>query len=58
VSPLGDLALNALDAVIIGIMGVVAVAVFLGLPAWLLTHLALGGARKTLEREEADDPKS
>ena len=57
-SDLGTLALNALDAVIIGIMGVGAVAVFLGLPAWLLTHFALGGARKALEREEAGAPRS
>jgi hypothetical protein len=55
VSALGDLALNAIDAVIIGIISVVAVIVVLGLPIWLLTHFALSGARKTLEREEAEN---
>jgi hypothetical protein len=58
VSDLGHSALDALDAVIIGIISIVAVALVLGLPAWLLTHFALSSARKTLEREEADDPKS
>ena len=57
-SDLGNLALNTLNAVIIGIIGIVAVAVFLGLPAWLLTHFALRSARKALELEEADDPRS
>jgi hypothetical protein len=54
VSDLGDLALNAFDAVI-GVIGVAVFIVVLGLPVWLLAHLALSGARKTLDREEAKD---
>ncbi len=49
------MALNALEALVAGVMSVVALIAVLGLPAWLLTHLALGGARKTLEHEEAED---
>jgi type IV secretory pathway TrbD component len=54
VSGLAHLALNLLNAVLIGLMDVVFIAAFFGLPIWLIAHFALGGARKALEREEAE----